>query len=176
MIHYLKGDATQPQTEGPAIIVHVCNDIGAWGAGFVLAISRRWPQVEDAYRDWAEHGLHKKKDEATAPLFDNGPALNNPEFKLGSVQFVRVPHALIVANLIGQRDIRRKSTDPAPVRYHAIRKGLARVREVALLQGASVHMPRIGCGLAGGIWEEVEDLILTELASHGVDTYIYDYN
>jgi O-acetyl-ADP-ribose deacetylase (regulator of RNase III) len=151
MIKYLKGDATRPQTEGNAIIVHVCNDIGAWGAGFVLAISKRWPQPEAAYRACAK------------------------ELSLGKVQFVRVDPSILVANLVGQHKIRRVPSDPTPVRYHAIRKGLARVREVAILQGASVHMPRIGCGLAGGLWEEVEDLILTELDKHGVSTYVYDF-
>ncbi len=36
-ITYLTGDATQPQSAGPKLIVHVCNDIGGWGRGFVVA-------------------------------------------------------------------------------------------------------------------------------------------
>ena len=40
-INYTTGDATRPAAR-QAIIVHVCNDARAWGAGFVLAISRRW--------------------------------------------------------------------------------------------------------------------------------------
>lgn len=38
---YLKGDATCPQAKGVKIICHVCNDIGGWGKGFVLALSKR---------------------------------------------------------------------------------------------------------------------------------------
>lgn len=49
-IQYITGDATDPTGGGNKIIAHVCNDIGAWGAGFVLAISRRWPQPEAEYR------------------------------------------------------------------------------------------------------------------------------
>lgn len=41
-INYLKGDATNPASAGNKIIVHVCNDIGGWGKGFVMAISKRW--------------------------------------------------------------------------------------------------------------------------------------
>jgi O-acetyl-ADP-ribose deacetylase (regulator of RNase III) len=41
-IFYMTGDATAPVGEGQKLIVHVCNDIGAWGAGFVLALSKRW--------------------------------------------------------------------------------------------------------------------------------------
>ena len=45
-ISYLVGDATAPKTPGPKMIVHVCNDIGAWGKGFVMALSRRLPEPE----------------------------------------------------------------------------------------------------------------------------------
>lgn len=51
-ITYIKGDATCPQAKGTKIICHVCNDIGGWGKGFVLAISRRWEQPEAEYRAW----------------------------------------------------------------------------------------------------------------------------
>ncbi len=51
-INYVVGDATQPIGEGPKIIVHVCNDVGAWGCGFVLALSERWPVTEQRYRAW----------------------------------------------------------------------------------------------------------------------------
>lgn len=40
-ITYLKGDATNPQSEENKIIAHICNDIGGWGKGFVVAISKR---------------------------------------------------------------------------------------------------------------------------------------
>jgi hypothetical protein len=51
-IQYLKGDATCPQSAGVKIICHVCNDLGGWDKGFVLALSRRWPEPEEAYRTW----------------------------------------------------------------------------------------------------------------------------
>lgn len=167
MLTYLKGDATQPATEGNAIIVHVCNDIGAWGSGFVLAVSARWPEPETAYRKWAARSQAEGAD-----LFES---TTDPDFKLGAVQFVQVEPDVIVANLIGQHNVKRKPEDPIPVRYHAIRNGLARVRGAAILHDASVHMPRIGCGLAGGLWEEVEDLIINELVNHGVEVYVYDF-
>jgi len=49
-IQYVKGDATTPQGDGHKIIVHVCNDLGKWGKGFVLAISKRWKEPEATYR------------------------------------------------------------------------------------------------------------------------------
>lgn len=50
-IQYIRGDATSPQTEGKKIIAHICNDIGGWGKGFVKAISNRWSDPENEYRN-----------------------------------------------------------------------------------------------------------------------------
>ena len=34
------------------IIAHVCNDVGGWGSGFVVARSAKWSKPEAAYRRW----------------------------------------------------------------------------------------------------------------------------
>lgn len=154
-IEYIEGDATNPGADGPRIIVHVCNDIGGWGKGFVVAISRRWKQPEAAYRQWHKEG-------------------GDQPFALGQVQFVEVEPELWVANVIGQRGIRRSSGSP-PVRYDAIRDGLTKVAGLASEKSASVHMPRIGCGLAGGDWEEIEPIVEETLCSKSVSVTVYDF-
>lgn len=136
------------------IIVHVCNDVGGWGRGFVVALSRRWPEPEQQYRAW-----HRGK-------------LSQP-FALGEVQFVSVAPDISVANLIGQRGLKTHQRTP-PVRYDAIRLGLRSVAAFASARSASVHMPRIGCGLAGGRWEEIEPIIREELLARGVAVIVYD--
>lgn len=153
-IQYVAGDATQPKGEGRKMIVHVCNDIGGWGRGFVVALSKRWPEPEERYRAW-------HRGEEAQP------------FALGEVQFVKVDEEIRVANLIGQRDVRAMGGVP-PVRYEAIRKGLKQVATKAKEFGASVHMPRIGCGLAGGKWEEVERIVQEELTGVGIEVFVYD--
>ena len=40
---------------------------------------------------------------------------------------------------------------------------------------ASIHMPRIGCGLAGGKWAQVEPLIIDELSSKEIVVTVYDF-
>ncbi len=153
-IHYVVGDATSPVVDGPKIIVHVCNDIGGWGRGFVMALSRRWPEPEREYRNW-------HRGETSQP------------FALGEVQFVQVESDIWVANLIGQRDIRQRGGSP-PIRYDALRAGLQTVGREARRLSATVHMPRIGCGLAGGKWEEVGPIVEQELASLGIGVTVYD--
>ena len=41
--------------------------------------------------------------------------------------------------------------------------------------GASVHMPRIGCGLADGEWSKVEPLIEEHLCEAGIAVTVYDF-
>ncbi len=41
--------------------------------------------------------------------------------------------------------------------------------------GASVHMPRIGCGLAGGKWSRVEPLVTERLAKRDIAVTVYDH-
>ncbi|WP_420036796.1 macro domain-containing protein [Streptomyces sp. cg28] len=154
-ITYVRGDATAPSAKGPRLIVHVCNDIGGWGKGFVLALSRRWPEPEQAYRRW-----HRER------------ARN--DFGLGAAQLVQVDPHTWVANVVGQRGIRTGSKG-VPVRYDAIAHGLAAVAEHAAELGASVHMPRIGCGLAGGTWSQVEPLIAEQLVARGIPVTVYDH-
>jgi hypothetical protein len=92
---------------------------------------------------------------------------------LGQVQFVQVDQQLWVANLIGQHDIRPHGGVP-PVRYEAIHEGLRRVAAFAQEVGATVHMPRIGAGLAGGKWDEISPIIETELTTNGIPVLVYD--
>ncbi|MGW5634114.1 macro domain-containing protein [Streptomyces sp. NPDC003832] len=155
-INYVRGDATVPSVKGVKVIAHVCNDIGGWGKGFVLAVSRRWPEPEKAYRAW-----HRDR------------AAN--DFALGAVQFVQVERYVWVANMIGQRGIRTGSKG-VPVRYEAIDAALAKVAAKATELDASVHMPRIGCGLAGGKWPRVEPLITERLLTRNIPVTIYDHD
>jgi len=153
-INYIKGDATQPIGEGNKIIVHVCNDIGGWGKGFVLAISRKWKLPEKEYRKWYR--------------------LEN-NLLLGEVQYVKVEEHIWIANLIGQHKIRTNKEGIPPIRYEAIKKGLSNVFEKSKELEATVHMPRIGCGLAGGKWEIVEQIINEELIVKEREVTVYDF-
>ncbi|MFE2021685.1 macro domain-containing protein [Streptomyces sp. NPDC059499] len=154
-ITYVQGDATTPHGKGVKLIVHCCNDLGGWGKGFVLALSRRWPEPEAAYRRW-----HRERA--------------GNDFGLGAVQFVQADPYTWVANLVGQRGIRTGSKG-VPVRYAAIDAGLEKVAAEARELGASVHMPRIGCGLAGGTWARVEPLVAARLTDRGIAVTVYDH-
>lgn len=156
-ITYVQGDATRPQGSGQKIIAHVCNNVGGWGAGFVLAVSKRWSEPEAQYRDW-----HRRKD----------------GFELGAVLYVKVEPDLWVANMLAQvgygprGTAQHRTSEPSiPLRYEALETCLSDLRKAAEDHNASVHMPRIGCGLAGGTWDRVEPIIAKTLGEVPVTVY-----
>ena len=154
-IQYVTGDATSPKGNGAKIICHVCNDAGGWGKGFVVAISKRWKEPEAAYRQWFKTGM------------ESG-------FTLGEVQFVQVEPQLWVANMVAQRNYGGRGSSP-PIQYDAVAQCLRAVAGEAKAQNATVHMPRIGCGLAGGKWSEIEPLIEQHLLKDGIEVTVYDF-
>ena len=151
-ITYLKGDATNPHTTNASgekntnIIVHICNNIGAWGAGFVLAISNKWKKPEISYK-------------------------NLGNYHMGEIEMVKVEHNTYVINMIAQDGI--GYTDKCRVSYTDLKTCLNKVsHNIKALPNVSIHMPRIGCGLGGGKWDTVEHIIKDELSD--VPVYVYD--
>ncbi|GIW79461.1 MAG: Appr-1-p processing protein [Gemmatales bacterium] len=151
-ICYRVGDATAPAAEGSKIIAHICNDQGAWGKGFVLALSRRWKQPADVFKVW-----FKEKN----------------RIELGEVQFVQVEADVWVANMIAQHGLKPQNDVP-PIRYDAVRACLEKVASKAKELEATVHMPRIGCGLAGGEWSRIEPIVVDALCEQGIAVTVYD--
>ncbi len=151
-ISYVKGDATLPQMTGNRIIAHVCNDMGRWSKGFVLSISKRWLEPEKAYKQWHQRG---------------------DDFVLGEIQLVEVEKDIWVANMIAQHKI--KPYEEIPIRYEAVAQCLEKLATFAKKYDATLHLPRIGCGLAGGEWEKVEALIIKHLCEKDLHVFVYDY-
>lgn len=156
MITYLKGDATQPQRKDnntKVIIPHICNDLGLWGAGFVLALSKRWKQPEQDYRSLSD-------------------------YKLGRVLLTDCGDNIIVANMIAQHGVKPKfhpaglSRIDQPIRYNSLRECLNSVNLLAVSIGAEIHAPKFGAGLAGGDWLTIEKIINEEIT---VPMYVYEF-
>ena len=157
-IHYVIGDATNPLGDGNKIIAHVCNDCNAWGKGFVLAINKAFGNrpMEEFRR-------------ASESLRISSNSL------LGTIQIVKVCKGIYVCNMIAQHGINGGGMQyTIPLRYDALGECLKQLADKAIELKASVHMPRIGCGLAGGSWDKVEEKIRTYLLDKGVSVIVYD--
>jgi O-acetyl-ADP-ribose deacetylase (regulator of RNase III) len=165
MIRYVTGDATNPLGPGQKIIAHVCNDIGRMGAGFALALSKKWPFARSSYLDWYSGKLGRENKEFIS-------------FGLGKVLYVRVASHITIANMVAQAGTKTGSKGP-PIRYGALKQCLAHVAGIArgwayhsTMPAATLHLPRIGCGLAGGKWSFVEPILLETCGD--LDVTVYD--
>jgi O-acetyl-ADP-ribose deacetylase (regulator of RNase III) len=155
MITYIVGDATDPQGQGKKMIVHVCNDIGAWGLGFVVPLGTKFPKAKDEY----------KKLKA-----DSGKRI-----PLGTVQFVDVAAEIVVANMVAQRGIVGQAPGTRPLSYDALLECLEKAGEHAQKNDLSIHAPRFGAGLAGGDWDVIALFIeKTLIGKFGRAVTIYD--
>lgn len=163
-ITYLTGDATSPLGAGNKVIPHLCNDIGKWGKGFVLAVSKKWPEPEAEY---------KRQYQA-----------QGNKLTLGKVQFVAVlanpGESIWIANMIGQKNIKSlKEGTPdecPPIRYPALYDCLDEVGKFAAANSASIHAPRFGAGLAGGDWRVIEACIqFVLMGQYGRSVTVYDW-
>lgn len=108
-----------------SVIAHCVNTLGAWGAGFVVPLSKRYPQTKEYYRSLLNSYKGNRSD------------------LLGTIN--------LVANVAEDTDY--KSFD----------------------YSFTIHMPRIGCGLAGGDWNIVEQIIKDEFINKGIEAYVYDF-
>ena len=161
MIYYRIGDATVPCVEkGTRIIAHVCNDKGKWGAGFSGAVSSKWPEAKKAYQSKARF---------------------SKSFALGESYWVFADLNLAIVNMIAQHGVSRDLLNYRPIRYDSLELCLDKLATgVRALSGggaeksrdATIHMPRIGCGLAGGSWDIIGAMVEENLWD--LECYVYD--
>jgi O-acetyl-ADP-ribose deacetylase (regulator of RNase III) len=148
----IRGDALEPRGNGRRIIAQIVNNkTPNWGAGFARAVKNRYPLAQKDFREWA---------------------VSHPnEFSLGNTHESNISDDLSIVHMVAQHGY-GESAKPR-IRYAALRDCLYRLKDVALAQNASVHMPRIGTGYAGGNWGYIVELIDEILVRNGVDVTIY---
>ena len=153
-VAYLKGSALEPRGEAAKIVAHVVNDATPnWGGrGFAVGIRQKWPGAQREFQNWTKS--------------------NRRNLKLGQVHLVQVSEDTTVASMVCQ-----KGYGPCAhprIRYAALEECLAKVAEAARRLKATVHMPRIGTGQAGGAWFVVEELVTSALPDAGISVFVYD--
>ena len=151
-IIHLFGDATEPSGSGPRVIAHIVNDTTPnWGGGFALEVRKRWRFVQDDFREWVE--------------------MDSSNLALGNVHHSVIGENLSVVHMIAQQGY--GSSNRLRIRYGALAQALDHLEAIASELGASVHMPRIGTGQAGGNWELIQELIDERLVRRGIGVTVY---
>jgi len=148
----IRGSALEPRRTGPQIIAHIVNDkTPNWGAGFARAVRNKYPSVQKDFKEWA--------------------VMNPDKFSLGNTKTSIASDELYIVNMIAQHGY-GESVKPR-IRYAALRDCLHQLNKITLSKGASVHMPRIGTGYAGGNWSYILELIDEILVRNGINVTIY---
>lgn len=152
-ITYVQGDATRPHGRGVRLLAQIVND-GAftWGSGFSLAVRNRWPAAQRAFRHWAQ--------------------ADRRNLRLGSAHLADIEDDIVIASMIAQHGY--GPSTKARIRYTALRTCLSSLAREAIEREATVHMPKIGSGQAGGSWSIISELVEEELCSRGIRVFVYE--
>lgn len=132
------------ESKAKILIPHVCNDMGGWGSGFVLSVSRFSSLPEKIYRE-------------------------EDNLRLGTTQFVRCHDNITVANMIAQRST-KSSANPKPIKYLSLAQAMSWVKSHCKTNGIKhICCPRFGSDLAGGNWEFIKELIQELWLDYGLN-------
>ena len=149
---YSHGDVRYLYGEGAQIFCQLVNNSARrWGGGVAKQTAKRFPAAEAQFGEWI-NAIPKER-------------------RLGSVSFIEARNRLFIASLVAQEGYGPSSD--RRLSYAALNEGLNRVRELAQQYDATIHMPKIGTGAAGGNWEIIEDIIKEQLVRFGIKVTVY---
>lgn len=148
MINYIIGDLFDTDKQ---VICHGVNTVGKFGAGVAGQIAKRFPEVKRAYiRKYDRDG-----------------------WRLGEAQFVQTNShdKKIIANLATQQTYGRRGKH---VDYNAVAAAFDRLGEFCSLQQCGCAMPKIGTGLGGGEWSQIESALIAAVNKWDFDIEVYE--
>lgn len=152
-IRLLHGSVLEPQYGGKKIICQLVNDKAIkWGGGVARKIAKRFPKAEESFKDTVMQMPQRER--------------------LGHVVFSEADEDLTIASLIGQEGF-GPSLFPR-IRYAALQSCLEQVADYAASIKASIHMPKIGTGAAGGDWLTIEEMLDDLMVREGLSVTVYD--
>jgi len=125
------------------VIAHVVNSWGLFGAGVAGAIRAKWPEAERRYQNWFS-GRNR-----------------GISFKLGDVLFVELDQntgPTHIAHMLAMNGVRTK-TNKTPLDYRSLGICLDKVYEFCGKMNSTLHIPKIGSGLAGGDWHRISTIL-----------------
>jgi len=155
MIKYVEGDLFKSDLSNK-LICHVCNDQGAFGAGFVVPLAKAFPKAKKDYLRFYRSKLDGSSDWYVK------------RFGMGETQFSTQGFDTVVANMIAQ-DFRNGRS----LRYDKLVKCMNQCMYYAKFHKLDIVSPKFGSDLAGGNWEFIEELIKDIWTDNGLYVTIH---
>jgi hypothetical protein len=160
MLKYIKGDLFEHiEKTGKAknkYILHCCNNIGKWGAGFTKSLSKFSKEPEERYREFCAKYVAWP---------------DSKKFLLGKINVVPINETITVINAIAQNGVRGPG-NKFPIRYVALVDAMKAAKSI-VKSDFEFHCPKFGSDLAGGDWDFIENLIKEIWTPHVNNVYIY---
>jgi IrrE N-terminal-like domain len=141
---------------GPVIVAHVVNDSAhAWSRRSVAAtLAARWPHAAQAFRAWT---------------------IASPEnLRLGRIHACEQrdgDRVVTIVSLVAQQGFGPGAV--TRLHYDALHETLTAVADLAKRTGATVHVPRIGAGQAGGRWDLIESDLAAVIADKEIGLVVH---
>jgi O-acetyl-ADP-ribose deacetylase (regulator of RNase III) len=122
------------------VICNQTNCLGSMGAGIALAIKNKWPFVNSEYKAFCnQHPGHRSI------------------LLLGQCQLIQITPVLTLANIFGQHEYGR--FNGVNTNYRAVTEAFQHLK-ASITPETQVYVPfNMGCGLAGGNWDEYQKRI-----------------
>lgn len=135
------------------IIAHQVNCLGIMGGGVALQIKQHYPEVFEEYYNYCKQ--HEKEKQS---LLGNILICGNDK---------------LIANCFGQLNISKRTPQ---TNYEMLEKSLTTLRMYAYNNKLSIAMPyKIGCGLAGGDWNIVYNILKELFEKSCVKCVLYKF-
>lgn len=147
MLIYKNGDLLKSDC---TVIMHQANCFKTMGAGIAKSISKLYPAVDQADKDYPD----------------------NAEDRLGKFSYAIV-NKITIANLYGQYHYGRGKQTNYEALENSIDKFLIYAKTNKNIDITKIGVPKIGAGLAGGNWNLIEGILNRQSQKHGIDIYIY---
>lgn len=146
---HILGSALEPiDTKSDRVIAHVSNYHLVMGAGFAYFLAKKYPLAAESL---VAHGV-------SMPV----------KKTLGWNDYIEVEPGLVVCSMVAQTLDHR-----FPLSMPALEDCLMDLAKQAKADKTTVHLPRIGCGLAGGHWEDIKHLIGAAEFESRTNWYVY---
>jgi O-acetyl-ADP-ribose deacetylase (regulator of RNase III) len=146
------GDVLSPRGGGNRVIGHVVALAPThWGRGLGSQISKKWPAAQTNVLDRLRLG----------------------QAGLGDCVVTQVDKRTWICSMIAQKRLARGGR-PGVLSYGSLDRCLRWLARFSEEHEASVHLPKIGAGDAGGQWPIIEEMIRNAFADSRTSVIIYD--
>ena len=147
MIKTVNGDLLDAKE---TYLVHQVNCVGAMGRGLALSIRNKYPDVFRRYQQYCEE--HRVK------------------YLLGRVLLIPTDDGKVICNVFAQNGY---GTNQQQTDYAALSKALTSLEKIVPYNEAIAIPYGMSCGLGGGSWEIVEQMIRDIFKKHKIVFYRY---